>query len=82
MKPTTDKPLACDALWNERQAHIAMQQSKEQVIKDGIKARNAQTRLEEQLRKERVNEQFFHRVWVVCNIVFAAIVIYALFHFA
>ena len=25
---------------------------------------------------------FFHRVWVVCNIVFAAIVIYALFHFA
>ena len=82
MKSTTNKPLACDALWNERQAHIAMQQSKEQVARDRIKARNAQARLSEQLRKERVNEQFFHRVWVVCNVIFAAIVIYALFHFA
>ena len=82
MKSTTNKPLACDDLWNERQAHFAMQQSKEQVIKDGVRARNAQTRLDEQLRKERANDEFFHRVWVVCNIVFAAIVIYTLFHFA
>ena len=82
MKSTTNKPLACDALWNERQAHMAMQQSKERVIKDGIRARNRQALLDEQLRKERVNSEFFHRVWVVCNIVFAAIVIYALFHFA
>ena len=27
-------------------------------------------------------ELFWGRVWVVCNIVFVAIVIYALFHFA
>lgn len=82
MKSTTDKPLACDDLWNERQAHFAMQQSKEQVARDHIKARNTQARLDEQLRKERVNGEFWHRVWVVCNIVFAAIVIYALIHFA
>ena len=82
MKSTTNKPLACDALWNERQAHFAMQQSKEQVARDRIADRNARTRLDEQLRKERVNSEFWHRVWVVCNIVFAAIVIYALFHFA
>ena len=82
MKSTTNKPLACDELWNERQAHIAMQQSKEQVIKDGIRARNRQALLEEQLRKERVNSEFWGRVWVVCNIVFVAIILYALFHFA
>ena len=82
MKSTTDKPLACDSLWNEHQAHFAMQQSKEQVARDRIADRNARTRLDEQLRKERVNEQFFHRVWVVCNIVFVAIILYALFHFA
>lgn len=82
MKSTTNKTLACDALWNERQAHFAMQQSKEQVARDRIADRNARTRLDEQLRKERVNSEFWGRVWVVCNIVFAAIVIYALFHFA
>lgn len=55
MKSTANKPLACDALWNERQAHSAMQQSKEQVARDRIADRNARTRLDEQLRKERVN---------------------------
>lgn len=81
MKSTTSKPLACDDLWNERQAHFAMQQSKEQVIKDGIKARNAQTRLDEQLRKERLNERFWRNVWVAANTLGLMIVIYALFHF-
>ena len=81
MKSTTNKPLACDALWNERQAHMAMQQSKEQVIKDGIKARNAQTRLDEQLRKERLNERFWRNVWVTLNSLFLLIIIYAVIHF-
>lgn len=74
---STDKDLfAC-----ERQAHLYYEDAA-QVNKDRIADRNARTRIEEQLRKERVNAEFFHRVWVVCNIVFAAIVIYALFHFA
>lgn len=62
MKSTTNKPLACDDLWNERQAHFAMQQSKEQAIRDGIADRNTQARLDEQLRKQRKNEAFTHRV--------------------
>ena len=82
MKSTTNKPLACDALWNERQAHFAMQQSKEQVIKDGIKARNAQARLDEQLRKERVNNEFWNRVRQVLTVIAIALIAYTLFHFA
>lgn len=81
MKSTTNKPLACDSLWNERQAHMAMQQSKEQVIKDGIRARNNRTRLDEQLRKERVNSEFWNRVRQVLTVVAVAIVIYTLIHF-
>ena len=82
MKPTANKPTACDALWNERQAHISMQQSKEQVIRDGIRARNAQTRLDEQLRKERVNSEFWHRVRQALTVIAIAIVAYTLIHFA
>lgn len=82
MKSTTSKPLACDDLWNERQAHFAMQQSKEQVIKDGIRARNAQTRIEEQLRKERVNSEFWNRVRQVLTVIAIALIAYTLFHFA
>ena len=82
MKSTTNKPLACDDLWNERQAHFAMQQSKEQVIKDGIKARNAQARLDEQLRKERVNNEFWNRVRQVLTVIAIALIAYTLFHFA
>lgn len=82
MKSTTNKPLACDALWNERQAHMAMQQSKEQVIKDGIKERNAQALLDEQLRKERVNSEFWHRVRQVLTVIAIALIAYTLFHFA
>ncbi len=82
MKSTTNKPLVCDALWNERQAHFAMQQSKEQVARDRIKARNAQAQLSEQLRKERLNERFWRNVWVSANTLGLMIVIYTLFHFA
>lgn len=82
MKSTTNKPLACDSLWNERQAHFAMQQSKEQVIKDGIRARNAQAQLEEQLRKERVNSEFWNRVRQVLTLIAILLIAYTLFHFA
>ena len=82
MKSTTKKPLACDDLWNERQAHFAMMQSKEQVIQDGIAARNAQMRLDEQLRKERVNSEFWNRVRQVLTVIAIALIAYTLFHFA
>ena len=62
MKSTTNKPLACDELRNERQAHMAMQQSKEQVARDRIADRKARTRLYEQLRKERLNDIFWRGV--------------------
>ena len=74
---STDKDLfAC-----ERQAHLYYENAA-QVEQDRIADRNARARLDEQLRKERVNEQFFHRVWVVCNLIFLAIIAYTLFHFA
>lgn len=82
MKASTDKKLACDDLWNERQAHFAMQQSKEQTTKDGIKARNAQMRLNEQLRKERLNEAFFNKVRQILTLIAIALIAYTLFHFA
>ena len=63
-------------------AHIAMQQSKEQVIKDGIRARNHQALLDEQLRKERANSEFWKRVRQVLIIIAIAIVIYTLINFA
>ena len=56
--------------------------SKEQDIKDGIADRNAQTLLSEQLRKERVNSEFWNRVRQVLTIIAIAIVAYTLIHFA
>lgn len=82
MKSTTKKPLACDDLWNERQAHFAMIQSKEQVARDRIAARNAQTRLENQLRKERLNEALVNKLRQVLTVIAIAIVAYTLFHIA
>ena len=82
MKSTTNKPLACDAAWNERQAHMAMQQSKEQVARDRIADRNARTRLDEQLRKERVNSEFWNRVRQVLTLIAILLIAYTLFHFA
>ena len=76
MKSTDKELFAC-----ERQAHLYYENA-EQVNKDRIADRNARTRLDEQLRKERVNSEFWHRAWVVCNIALVAIIIYTLIHFA
>ena len=67
---------------NEHQAHFAMQQSKEQVARDRIADRNARTRLDEQLRKERVNSEFWNRVRQVLTVIAIALIAYTLFHFA
>lgn len=82
MKSTTSKPLVCDDLWNERQAHISMQQSKAQAIQDTLKARNAQTILNEQLRKQRLNEAFVNKIRQILTIIAIAIIAYTLIHFA
>ena len=82
MKSTTNKPLDCDDLWNERQAYFAMQQSKEQVARDRIAERKARKRLDDQLRKERINSEFWHRVRQALTVIAIAIVIYTLIHFA
>ena len=31
--------------------------------------------------KHSVNQQFWHRAWIVCNLICVAIIIYTLFHF-
>ena len=67
--------------FNERTAHLYYEQNKEQVIKNAIADRNAQTRLEEQLRKERLNERFWRNVWVAADTLGLMIIIYTLFHF-
>ena len=75
MKSSDSKPFAC-----ERQAHLYYEDV-EQVNKDRIADRNARTRLDEQLRKERLNERFWRNVWVAANTLGLMIVIYTLFHF-
>lgn len=85
MKSTTNKPLDCDDLWNERQAYFAMQQSKEDVARDRIAERKARKRLDEQLRKERINKAFWNRVRQVLTLIAIAIIavnIYTLINFA
>ena len=73
---STDKDLfAC-----ERQAQLYYEDAA-QVNKDRIADRNARTRIDEQLRKERLNERFWRNVWVAANTLGLMIVIYALFHF-
>ena len=67
---------------NEHQAHFAMQKSKEQVARDRIADRNARTRLDEQLRKERLNEAMLNKLRQVLTIIAIAIVAYTLFHLA
>lgn len=47
-----------------------------------ITDRNARTRLDEQLRKERLNERFWRNVWVAANTLGLMIAIYALLQFA
>ena len=75
MKSSDSKPFAC-----ERQAHLYYEDA-EQVNKDRIADRNARTRIDEQLRKERLNERFWRNVWVAANTLGLMIVIYTLFHF-
>ena len=73
---STDKDLfAC-----ERQSHLYYEDAA-QVARDRIADRNARTRIDEQLRKERLNERFWRNVWVATNTLGLMIVIYALFHF-
>ena len=73
---STDKDLfAC-----EHQAHLYYENAS-QVNKDRIADRNARTRLDEQLRKERLNERSWRNVWVSANTIGLMIVIYMLFHF-
>lgn len=74
---STDKDLfAC-----ERQAHLYYENAA-QVEKDRIADRNARTRLDEQLRKERVNSEFWNRVRQVLTVIAIALIAYTLFHFA
>lgn len=73
---STDKDLfAC-----ERQAHLYYEDAA-QVARDRIADRNARTRIEEQLRKERVQEAFYAKLWVTLNSLFLLIIIYAVIHF-
>lgn len=68
--------------FNERTASLELARTIEQNRQDDLRAMNKKAIDDEAKRKQSVNQQFWHRVWVVCNVVFAAIVIYALFHFA
>ena len=65
--------------WEREINHAEKMQ--EQVVRDRIADRNARTRLDEQLRKERLNERFWRNVWVAANTLGLMIAIYALFQF-
>ena len=75
MKSTDKNLFAC-----ERQAHLYYENAS-QVNKDRITDRNARTRIDEQLRKERLNERFWRNVWVSANTLGLMIIVYTLFHF-
>lgn len=79
MKSTTDRQLDCDALWNERQAHISMQQSVEQVEQDRIADRNAQVRLNEKMRKQNLNKAFIAKLREVLTFIAIALIAYTLY---
>ena len=76
MKSTDKELFAC-----ERQAHLYYEDAA-QVNKDRIADRNARTRLDEQLRKERVNSEFWNRVRQVLTLIAILLIAYTLFHFA
>ena len=76
MKSTDKELFAC-----ERQAHLYYEDV-EQVNKDRIADRNARTRIDEQLRKERLNERFWRKVFISANTFAVMLIIYTLFHFA
>ena len=67
---------------SEYDAMQSLAASKEQAIQEYIADRNAQTLLDEQLRKERMNEIFWRGVMrFITHMTLAIIVIYTLFHF-
>lgn len=71
-----------DEMSSENRAYLSMARSKESVIQDRIRERNAQSRLDAQLRKERLNEAMLNKLRQVLTIIAIAIVAYALIHFA
>lgn len=67
---------------SEYDAMQSLAASKEQAIQEYIADRNAQTLLDEQLRKQRMNEIFWRGVMrFITHMTLAIIVIYTLFHF-
>ena len=69
-------------LFNERQASMALEASKEQAIRDGIKERNAQMLREELLRKQRLNEEFWRKIRQILMWAAVILIAYTLIHFA
>ena len=68
---------------SEYDAMQSLAASKEQAIQGYIADRNAQARLDEQLRKGRMNDIFWRGVMrFITHITLVSIVVYALFHFA
>lgn len=83
MKSSDRNPLACDSIWNDRQAHFAMQNTIEQNKQDDLRAMNKKTIDDEAKRKQSVNKQFWHSMKeIIFIIVCAAIAVYTLIHFA
>ena len=68
--------------WEREINHAEKMQEQRKSKEQNIKARNAQTLLSEQLRKERVNSEFWNRVRQVLTLIAIAIVAYTLIHFA
>ena len=73
MKSTTNKPLACDALWSSKPI---ITEAEMQEIDESLRP------IETKAIAKAKKELFWGRVWLVCNLTFLAIVIYTLFHFA
>lgn len=67
--------------FNERQAHMALVQTIEQNKQDDVRAINRETAKKESDRKDSVNMQFWHRIWVSCNVLLLLIAIYAVLQF-
>ena len=67
--------------FNERTASLELARTIEQNKQDDLRAMNRKTINDESERKESVNMQFWHRVWVSCNVLLLLIVIYAAFSF-
>lgn len=68
--------------FNERTASMALAASKAEMIQDALRERNKQSELDKQLKKERRNSEFWHRVMNVLIIIAIAVVIYTLIHFS